>query len=980
MSSNAPSVEPVADTGTGHVLGNRDSPPLRSLLLALITLVAFALRVLRIQWQPLWWDEGYSVFFATEPLSRMLALTARDIHPPLYYTALHGWITLLHDSGPAALRLFSIAVAVVAIPLVGALASRLSSRNIVAVTGAALLLAVNPLHIYYSQEIRMYSLAASLGIGSSVCLVSWLQRARENSAGGRWLIAYVGLTVFLIGTLYYSAILIAVQFLWAGWIVRRSPGRVWALLAATAVAGLLFVPWSAYALPKLAEYVADKVVADQDASLVLADYVLRHVSAFTAGDTFPFQLSPYIALVIALVALVPLFSVARPVKAGKAPASEYIGLGEAIAFLSLVVGGSLLAGYLINLQFPFFPTGGERLLLFALPYFLTLIAMGGAFSRLSPLVRVLFVVPLVGLSLAGDVGFYTQPRHAEQDYRDIVRSVEERGSTDDTVLALFPWQVGYWRAYGRRDDAGQLVTPQPEAVGQDILVWDDDIRSALDTALEQGVLWFPEPLSLGSDLPQEIEDYLEEGAVNIENRWETAETRLTAWTDAPAGDIRTTSHVTFGPLTLAGYSVTPQSVPGDNSVLTVTLEWDSVHTDLQRQLAVSLVDEDGNVWSERVYTPPSAVSTGVRSFQSDREETDSFQTDTPTQATIDRFGMQAPAGMPPGVYSVRLSVLDASGNSIQARTAESEDTAQSLLLAHIEVTAPPSPVPAIRIPFDFRVGDQPQSTAVDILGVAGIGSDPTVLAGSDMSMKIGLRRDTRDAGNHELSVALTNGEAGANGQVIASWKGWPLPDYPIEAWPQDTILLAPVVLPLPAEMATGAYTLVASVVEESDQLETSPIQLATVHVFSRPLVTEPPAFETPVLPPVQFGTHARLVGYDVTIRGDVLDLLLSWEVMQPLRPQHHIFVHLVDADGARIAQQDGTPVTSAGLAPTGSWRTGEIITTEHHLSLSALDANAAEVQNATLHVGLYDPDTGIRLPTSIDGAQSGDSAIITLSP
>ena len=40
------------------------------LLLALFVLLAFALRVLRLDFQPLWWDEGYSVWFATHPWDR----------------------------------------------------------------------------------------------------------------------------------------------------------------------------------------------------------------------------------------------------------------------------------------------------------------------------------------------------------------------------------------------------------------------------------------------------------------------------------------------------------------------------------------------------------------------------------------------------------------------------------------------------------------------------------------------------------------------------------------------------------------------------------------------------------------------------------------------------------------------------------------------------------------------------------------------
>jgi hypothetical protein len=51
-------------------------------LVGLLAAAGGGLRSLRLDWQPLWWDEGYSVYFATEPLARMLALTARDIHPP----------------------------------------------------------------------------------------------------------------------------------------------------------------------------------------------------------------------------------------------------------------------------------------------------------------------------------------------------------------------------------------------------------------------------------------------------------------------------------------------------------------------------------------------------------------------------------------------------------------------------------------------------------------------------------------------------------------------------------------------------------------------------------------------------------------------------------------------------------------------------------------------------------------------------------
>ncbi|QLQ08335.1 MAG: SH3 domain-containing protein [Anaerolineae bacterium] len=91
-------------------------PLTRRWILAGLILAGLFLRLLQLDFQPLWWDEGYSVWFATHDLTTMALLTAQDIHPPLYYALLHGWIGLLGAS-PVALRLFSVVVSLPAIPL-----------------------------------------------------------------------------------------------------------------------------------------------------------------------------------------------------------------------------------------------------------------------------------------------------------------------------------------------------------------------------------------------------------------------------------------------------------------------------------------------------------------------------------------------------------------------------------------------------------------------------------------------------------------------------------------------------------------------------------------------------------------------------------------------------------------------------------------------------------------------------------------------
>jgi len=85
-------------------------------------------------------------------------------------------------------------------------------------------------------------------------------------------------------------------------------------------------------------------------------------------------------------------------------------------------------------------------------------------------------------------------------------------------------------------------------------------------------------------------------------------------------------------------------------------------------------------------------------------------------------------------------------------------------------------------------------------------------------------------------------------------------------------------------------------------------------------------------------------------------------------PQHHIFVHLDNAAGITLAQSDDVPQTAAEPAPTGSWQPGEYLVTHHHLPIpSAADPAAV------LRVGLYVPQSGVRLPLTLAGTPAGDA-------
>ena len=79
----------------------RWTPPTALLWASLLALifVAYAVRVWKLGAQSLWLDEALSVVFARPGVRQVLStLVNRDLHPPLYYLALHFWMQLAGDS------------------------------------------------------------------------------------------------------------------------------------------------------------------------------------------------------------------------------------------------------------------------------------------------------------------------------------------------------------------------------------------------------------------------------------------------------------------------------------------------------------------------------------------------------------------------------------------------------------------------------------------------------------------------------------------------------------------------------------------------------------------------------------------------------------------------------------------------------------------------------------------------------------------
>ena len=147
-----------------------------TLLLMALLLIAFGLRVYRLDAQSLWSDEGLSLYRARLALGENLTnvivvppnVPTQDTNPPLYFMALSALRAIAGES-EYTLRFASVLAGVLLVPLLYVTGRRLFAER--AGLLAALLGAVSPFLVWYSQEARMYTLLAALSLASVYLLL-----------------------------------------------------------------------------------------------------------------------------------------------------------------------------------------------------------------------------------------------------------------------------------------------------------------------------------------------------------------------------------------------------------------------------------------------------------------------------------------------------------------------------------------------------------------------------------------------------------------------------------------------------------------------------------------------------------------------------------------------------------------------------------------------------------------------------------------
>jgi uncharacterized membrane protein len=503
---------------------------LNHLSILVVLLVGTALRLFRLGADSLWYDETVSTYLAGSPLPELIRHTAGDIHPPLYYALLRGWLVLMgYPTGHAdptgsglefATGFFSLLFGVLLMTLVYALARRVADRRVASV--AAALVALSPYNVWYSQEVRMYTLGAALGAvvlyallraidaghalppGAEAARLAAPGRLKPAGGAASWWLVYALASAAGLYSLYYFAFLLVPLNLWALWRVatkdqrrrtddrrpqtadRRSapPGsksairapqsaiRFAPLVLADLAIVLLYLPW----LPVALKQITNPPVPPWRTAASLLNVLVESWTALSLGQSAPGWLWPVLVLMLGMygwgAVSHQLSVVSRPSSVSRQP-SAVSGQRSAVSGLAIATFGPLALILLVSLITPLYHV---RYLFIYSPAFYVVAAAGviWVWEQRRPAAAALAVCWLAAAAVTLQA-FWFDPAYKADDHRAAVHELRREWRPGDVVLVnagyAYPPLYTYWDGpiasrtrltdslpAPRRDDALVMVT------------------------------------------------------------------------------------------------------------------------------------------------------------------------------------------------------------------------------------------------------------------------------------------------------------------------------------------------------------------------------------------------------------------------------------------------------------------------------------------------------------------------------------------
>ena len=254
----------------------------------------------------------------------------------------------------------------------------------------------------------------------------------------------------------------------------------------------------------------------------------------------------------------------------------------------------------------------------------------------------------------------------------------------------------------------------------------------------------------------------------------------------------------------------------------------------------------------------------------------------------------------------------------------------------------------------------------DEIGLVRIGFTPEATAQASL-IQIDARWGSIAAPgqDYDACLSLVNAQ-GEIAQLVCE----PLcPTWPTSGWDANEVVRGSYALPVGPFLEAGGYTLTLTLADGATGAQVGhAVVLGELEVKALPRVFVEPRPAHPLH--VRWGDVILLRGYELQGSAESLELTLYWQAEQRMAVSYKVFVHLVDlTTGTIVVQDDAVP--RRWTYPTSWWERGEVVEDTISLPLDGVSSGWYR-----LVVGLYNPETGERLPVySADGERYPDDAV-----
>jgi hypothetical protein len=889
------------------------------MLIALL-MAAFALRLHELGAKSLWSDEGLTLRRAEQPIGLIVQNVNRIPVSPDYKDGSELEVASAPDLHPPLyfllmhvwIRFAGTSEFALRFPSVVGATITLPLLYVLAralmsrETGlwAALLGAISPFLLWYAQEARMYSWLVVLSLASVRALLPLL----EDRPRPRDYLIFVGVTLALLYTHYAGFLLLGFEAVI--YVILRLRTRRREALIALAIVVVALIPLAPFVWRTL------QVEAFSFTYRPLSAILREASSSFSLGPSRSavqplWSLSPFL-LLLAVGAL--MLDVAHRRRAWM------IGLGYlALPILAQYALSFVKANYM-----------NPRHLMAVAPAWELLIAQGLTTLRRRWWPALLIVLASVlFLSVRANCEIFTSHEFWKDDIRGAVRYIKARARPGDAIVLHHP-VIRLTFDYYYDGPYPEVVIPRyGNSHDTEQARW-----TFSDWAERYERIWFlygPPPTYFPHDfLPDWADTHLFKVDQQEFEAWWTY-VGVAAYDDsAPAlremPDDAEPVDETWGPLRLIGHR-TRETAAGEDAWMDLYWRVEDGVPDEPLTLKVQLRDEADTVWSERTAQVLPFYAPAV--WPAD-------------QVVRTEFRLPLPSDTPPIDYRVSVEPVGlgnprAIGQLTVVRPAPTDSTARPSACFEGGIDLLSSELQGDK----FRAG-------YPLLGALTWRVGAT--AGTDLLLRVRL-------------VDL-------QGRVVVTDEATPsAAGFPTTAWRRGDQVAGRLQLPLPADLKSGRYRVQISLVEPRGG-RAVPVRhwygkrdwftIAGVQIEAWPLRTELPEGVDHLLEDVEIAENIRLLGYESAREQQTLKVTLYWQAEGPLEEDYHVFVHVGVPDEPPLADSGGVPVS--WTRPTASWRTGEIVADEYAVSLAGVPPG-----QYALMVGFYEPDTGQRPETVVNG-------------